>query len=41
MDCFFLAHHLGRPLREIRAMTIEELTMWRAYFILTAPKKEE
>ncbi len=41
MDCYGLAHELGKSIEEIKAMTVEDITMWRAYFDLIKPKEEK
>ena len=41
MDCYALAHQLGKPIKEIKAMTTEDFTMWRAYFDLINPKEKD
>lgn len=41
MDCYGLAHQLGKSVEEIKAMPKEQFTMWRAYFDLIRPREEE
>ena len=41
MDCYGLAHQLGKSVEEIKQMKIEDFTMWRAYFDLIRPKEEK
>lgn len=40
MDCYGLAYQLGKSVEEIKTMTIEDLTMWRAFFALTKEKQD-
>jgi hypothetical protein len=41
MNSYALAHQLGKPLEEIKAMKMEEFTMWQAYFCLITAKEKD